>query len=546
MPAKSPLDLRPPATERILPAVLGRRVAEMPEKLWFICRDERVTFAEADRRSDACAAGLREAGLHGKATVLVLLPNSAEFVIIWVALAKAGAIMVPLNTALRGNPLVHQINDSDADWIIIDALHLAKLEEQAANIARCRNVVVLNAESDEAVRRQFPNFCKDRRLYSYSGIANSAAGLSAPRPAHKDVAALMYTSGTTGMSKGVVIYHAHAFEYSKHSAAAASMREGDVVYIPLPLFHVAGLWAGVYGCAISGATAVIAESFSLSRFWQDVVATGCNVCYLLGAMGSFIYKQAVKTPPPEHLLERALVVPVPTDLKDFATRLHVKVSTAYASTEVGGCVVYHTDIEAAGTSCGRVDESRMELRIVDENDESLPAETVGEIVVRPRVPWTVMGGYWKRPEASLEAWRNLWLHTGDLGTLDSNGNLTFVDRLKDSIRRRGENISSVEVENEILSHPDVLECAVFPVASVDTEQEVMAAVVLMPGRELSAEALITYVAPRMAYFMVPRFVDFVTELPKTETGKISKVQLRARGITRTTWDRQVSGLQIAR
>lgn len=195
-------------------------------------------------------------------------------------------------------------------------------------------------------------------------------------------------------------------------------------------------------------------------------------------------------------------------------------------------------------TCGRIEDDLYEVRIVDENDKELPPGLPGEAVVRPKKPWIVMDGYWNHPEWTVKAWRNLWLHTGDMLMRDTDGNLYFVDRLKDAIRRRGENISSIEVEQEINAHPDVLESVVVPVAAEVTEQEVMAAIVLKPGARPAPGDLIQFLSDRMPYLMVPRYIEFVQELPKTPTGKVQKYALRDRGVSALTWDRVKAGIKL--
>jgi crotonobetaine/carnitine-CoA ligase len=201
---------------------------------------------------------------------------------------------------------------------------------------------------------------------------------------------------------------------------------------------------------------------------------------------------------------------------------------------------------ANNRTCGRIAEDRYEVRIVDEHDQELPPGVPGEAIVRTKEPWIMMAGYWGHPDWTVKAWRNLWYHTGDMLMRDEAGNFYFVDRAKDAIRRRGENISSVEVEHEINAHPDVLECAVIPIESEHTEQEVMAVVVAREGHALDPEALIRFLEPRMAYFMVPRYVDVIPAMPKTPTGKIQKFDLRDAGLTPTTWDREAAGVKLKR
>ena len=272
---------------------------------------------------------------------------------------------------------------------------------------------------------------------------------------------------------------------------------------------------------------------------------GATVTFLLGAMANFLFQQPSTDDDADNPLERALVVPLLPEIEAFKRRFGCLVSTTWGATEFN--VPTRSTFELANNrTCGRVAEDRYEVRIVDELDREAPPGVPGEAVVRPREPWITMTGYWGHPDWTVATWRNLWLHTGDMLMRDEEGNLYFVDRTKDAIRRRGENISSMEVEQEIVAHPDVVECAVVPVASEHTEQEVMAVVVPRPDATLDLAELIEFLAPRMAYFMVPRYVEVAEALPKTQTGKIQKYALRERGLTPQTWDRDATGIRLRR
>ena len=361
----------------------------------------------------------------------------------------------------------------------------------------------------------------------------------APGPRHCDLMAVMYTSGTTGRSKGATVCHAHAYEYAYGVTEMLALREGDVYYAPLPLFHLAGQFAVVYASCIAGATAVVTGTFSVGRFWDDVTRFGANCSFLLGAMANFLHRQPPHAQDSRNTLERVLMVPLIPDVEGFKARFDCLVSTTWGGTEMNCPTRSGFDL-VDNKSCGRVCEDRYEVRIVDENDTELPPGVPGEAPVRTREPWIMTNGYWNHPEWTAAAFRNLWYHTGDMLMRDEHDNLYFVDRIKDAIRRRGENISSLEVENEINAHPGVLECAVIPVASEHTEQEVMAVVVPREGSELNPAELLRFLEPRLPYFMVPRYVDCVERLPKTPTGKIQKYVLRDQGVTAGTWDREVA------
>jgi crotonobetaine/carnitine-CoA ligase len=498
-----------------------------------------VSYREIDRRANRLARGLARQGVGAGTTVLVMLPNVVEFVVLWIALAKLGAIQVPVNTAYRGALLAHVIDDSRAAMMIVEVGFLERLAEIADRLPHLQRLVVFG-EGTSALAG-IARF----EAMTFAALADAPDDPTEGGPTHRDLVAIMYTSGTTGPSKGVMTTHAHAYNYAHGGPDLLELGSGDVYFAPLPLFHIAGQWAVVYACMIAGATAAITRRFSVETFWGDAARFGATATFLLGAMANFLYRQPAAPGDGTTPIRKALVVPLFPEIDDFRRRFRVRVVTTYGSTEVSAPMVLPFDFPD-WRACGRLKSDLYEARIVDANDEEVPDGTVGEFVIRPKEPWTLMSGYWRNPEATREAWRNLWLHSGDAMRRDADGTYFFADRLRDSIRRRGENISSLEVENEINLHPSVLESAVYPVPSEATEDEVMAAIVTKPGARLEPEELVRFLAPRMARFMVPRYVLVLESLPKTPTGKIQKFELRKAGVTPATWDRERAAVTLPR
>ena len=524
--------------ETTLYHVLSRRLADSADKPWLVSEDRACSYREIDRLANRLANGLADLGVARGDTVLLMLNNSIDFIGLWCALSKLAAIEVPINCSYKGQILARVMTDSRARLVIADAEYLPRFAELATKLSSIETIVVHDAEDAAAPLAH-------ARVVPFSRIVSSDDTFEAVPLAPWDHAAVMYTSGTTGPSKGVIISHGHAYEYARGVIDMLEIKHTDVYYAPLPLFHIAGQWAVIYAAAIAGATAVLPDAFSVSGFWNTVRRHRASCSFLLGAMANLLYRQPPAPDDAENPLDRVLVVPLIPEVEAFKRRFGCRVSTTWGGTEMNCPTRSGFDLPNNRT-CGRVDERLYEVRIVDANDNELPPGTPGEAVVRPKIPWITMAGYWNRPDWTASAWRNLWLHTGDMLMKDADGNLYFVDRTKDAIRRRGENISSMEVEQEITAHPDVLECAVIPVASAETEQEVMAVVVPKPGRRIAPEALIAFLEPRMAYFMVPRYLEFATELPKTPTGKIQKFGLRERGLTPATWDRVAAGIKLKR
>jgi crotonobetaine/carnitine-CoA ligase len=524
--------------EATLYHVLCRRLTDSADHPWVLTEDRAFSYREIDRLSSRLANGLARLGIKRGDTVLLMLNNSIDFIGLWCALGKLGAIEVPVNCNYKGRILARVMSDSRSRLVVADVEYLPRFRDIAADLALIETIVVRGADTAERPLER-------ARMVSYRDILSENDTFAVVRPTPWDQAAIMYTSGTTGPSKGVMISHGHAYEYARGVVDMIEISHTDVYYAPLPLFHIAGQWALIYAAAIAGATAVLPDAFSVSRFWPTVRRHGASCAFLLGAMANLLHRQPPEPDDPENPLDRVLVVPLFPEIEAFKQRFACRVSTTWGGTEMNCPTRSGFDL-ANPRSCGRVDERLYEVRIVDQNDNELPAGVPGEAVVRPKIPWIVMAGYWNRPDWTVEAWRNLWMHTGDMLVKDAEGNFYFIDRTKDAIRRRGENISSMEVEQEINAHPDVLECAVIPIASAETEQEVMAVVVPKPGCRVAPEALIAFLEPRMAYFMVPRYVEFASELPKTPTGKIQKFGLRERGLTPTTWDRIAAGIKLTR
>lgn len=524
-----------PRNRQTVNEVLTSRAQRLGGAPWIVTAGRTYGFAEMEEGSRVLAAGFAARGLKSGDTVLVMLPDGIEIITVWLALARIGVIEVTVNTQLRGGVLKHVLADSGARHMVVDQRYLERVSPLLPELPGLEEFILTGdlAMISAPVRRQ-------SRL---EDLLRAPAVKLAEPPRPHDLMAVMYTSGTTGPSKGVMVTHTHAYEYAHSVVELLELRLGDVYYNPLPLFHIAGQWAAVYCALIAGVTVVIPGSFSISAFWADVRRHKATCTFLLGAMASWLWRQPASSNDADNPMERMLIVPLLPEVEDFKRRFDVLVSTTWGSTEIN--VPTRSSFTLADNrTCGRVAEDRFEVRIVDEHDREQPPGVPGEALVRTKEPWLLMAGYWRNPEATAWATRNQWVHSGDVLMRDVAGNLYFVDRVKDAIRRRGENISSMEVEAEILAHPAVLECAVYPITSGDLEQEVMAAVVPKPGESITPEALILFLEPRMARFMVPRYVELLSELPKTQTGKIQKYVLREHGLTPATWDRERAGITL--
>jgi crotonobetaine/carnitine-CoA ligase len=359
---------------------------------------------------------------------------------------------------------------------------------------------------------------------------------------HWDVQSIIYTSGTTGHSKGVLSPYLQL--YTTASIVYGYMREGESILVNLPMFHVGGTSA-VYCALIRAGGIHLVDGFSTTKFWDQVRAGGCaTTSGLIGVMAAFLAKEPPRPDDHDNPLRCLTMFPINEQTVAFAKRFGFDYLTGFNMTEVSAPLVTDVNTGSYG-SCGRP-RSGVQARIVDDHDAEVPPGTVGELVVRSDTPWTMNVGYNGQPEATVAAWRNGWFHTGDLFRQDERGEFYFVDRKKDAIRRRGENISSFEVENSVRQFPDVDEAVAIGVQSEIAEEEVMVIVMPKPGRAVDPRALAEFLIPRLPYFMVPRYVRVVNEIPKTETNKVRKVVFRDQGITPDTWDRERAGLRLRR
>ena len=520
----------PPLKERTLAAVARGRLASAPDALAVRGPERSLSSAQLVEEALAVAGGFQGRGIAAAEAVLLMLDNHIDYVIAWWALGLSGRIEVPVNTAYKGSILIHVINNCAARAIVVDAAYLPVLAEVAASLTALELVIVRGLDAGASALAALP---ARMRVLDWRELRGPRASMADIRP--WDLMGIMYTSGTTGPSKGVQVTHAHAYGYATPASLDLS-QPGDVALCNLPLFHIGGQWAIVYNNLIAGGHSVILPRFSASTFWNDVRAYGCTSTMLLGAMANFLWRQPERPDDAVQPLRRVLMSPVIAQLADFQRRFGVTdVSTGYGLTEGSTITCAPAGLAKPGRcGFGRPD---FDLKLVDEHDIEVADGQVGEMVVRSKDPWMVMAGYHDMPQATVSAWRNQWLHTGDAMRRETDGQYVFVDRMKDAVRRRGENVSSFEVEKEINEHPAVLESAVIAVASDATEDEIKACIVLRQEHRLDAETLLMFLDQRLPEFMVPRYVEFIAQMPKTPTEKIRKQALRDLGVTSATYDR---------
>jgi carnitine-CoA ligase len=527
------LDPRMPKTDECVQRyMLDRLAGAQPNKVFANFADgSEWTYAETRNLAIRTANAFRKLGVKRGDRVLVWLPNSADNLRIWFGLNYLGAVYVPINLAYKGSLLQHTLTLSEARLGVVHAdLHERLGEIECKHL---REIIVFGGDTRPV-----------KGLLVHSRETLDGEDLTPPALEREivpwDLQSIIFTSGTTGPSKGVLSSYVHLYNMA---IAAPFLSRDDRYMLNLPLFHSGGVMPTT-AMLIHGGSIAMVDAFDTDTFWDTVRARGVTTSILLGVMGGFLLKRPPNPDDKSHPLRSCTYVPLNETSKQFHERFGTEIYTHFNMTEISQPIVSSANPTALG-SAGRP-RPGVEVRIVDENDCEVEVGSVGELVVRTDCPWAMSHGYAGNPEATAAAWRNGWFHSGDGFRRDTEGNFFFVDRLKDAIRRRGENISSFEVESEILAHPAVREAAAVVVKSEIAEDEVMAVVALKAGEQLDPAELIAFLRPRMAHFMVPRYVRFVEGLPRTPTAKIEKVKLRATGLTDDTWDRERAGISVKR
>jgi carnitine-CoA ligase len=532
------------AGERLtIPSVLDEQAQKRPDQPLLYILDEPVTYAEMRSRAVSSANMLAASGIEPGDRVAIYMSTSAEWIDAWFGAAYLGAVAVPVNAAYRGDFLANQLSDSQTKAVAVDASLADRLLAVAADIPSLRTIFV--RPDGDAAAGDLPGAPGgitvhpiDRLREGDTGDVAAGAGAAWNRPG-----AIFYTSGTTGRSKGALVTQHYLLSAAQTMVDCWQLQPGETVYGPLPLFHLSAIGT-VLGPMLAGGTGVLEKVFSVTSTWDQVRRYDAAGIALAGALVVMLWN----LPPDERDKDLPIrflsAAPVPKEIyHDIEERYGCRIVTVYGTTEAFPLAYAGVAVDNPPGASGRANPD-FEVKIFDDEDNEVPAGTVGEIVCRPRRPHTMFEGYDGRSEATLEQMRNLWFHTGDLGRFDDDGNFTYVDRKKDAMRRRGENISSFEVEQALLRHPVVAEIAAIGVPSELGEDDVMVCVVAKPGEALEIIPFMDFCRERLPYFAVPRYVEVCAELPKNAVGRVLKHELRARGVTDATWDRERAGYAV--
>jgi crotonobetaine/carnitine-CoA ligase len=526
--------------ERVLGRILRRQAEAIPDRTYLLTGEDHYSYGQVNAIASSHANALAALDVRRGDTVAFLMRSSEDFVFATYGAMKIGAIWIPTNVDYKGEWLRESLHDSRARVLCADADLLPRLAAFGERlpfdhvVLRGRPEIDLVAQThDLASFREYPATEPDDRDLAYS-----------------DTAAVLWTSGTTGRAKGVMQSHNAWVRGAESGARTSGTAAGDVMYCCLPMHNSAAWVASVYRALVTGLPFALDPEFSVARFWDRCRHYGATQIFTLGAMHMFLWQAPERAGDADNPVRHATMIPFPDHLLEpFKQRFGLRtIDQGYGQSEVMGV-------------CHRVDDGKpkkpgslgtalpgVEIRLLDDDDREVPPGEVGEFAVRPTEPNVIFSGYFNDDAATVRAWRNLWYHTGDLGRRDEDGDYFFVDRKADFIRYKGRNVSSFAVEMAVRQHPAVADCAAHGVTSeeLETEAEMKVVVVLKAGQKLEAAELARFINENAPYFFVPRYIEFVGELPCTPTGRVQKFKLRERGVTPATWDARQAGFIVKR
>ena len=528
---------------RNLPAALEWQAATQPDAVWLMSDERRITFGQADELVNRYAHGLIARGVQRGQTVSMVMEPSLEVVLIAMAALKAGAIFTTVSTDFKSAFLDEALSLADPALLVIDAALAERLIETPYR-HKIPHVLIHGGGdtasiADRVDGRPLSDLLHDRR----DAPADSCL-------AHwSDVAQVWWSSGTTGKAKGIM--HSHgSLMFQARTAMGPRLRPGDVMYSCTPVY-LGSSWTGaIWPSLVMGLSAAIDARFSVSAFWDRIRLYRATHCFTLGAMHMLLWKCAPRDDDRDNPLRDAFMIPTPHDLiPKFKERWGIeRMNQGYGTSETFN--VFEARQEDGPWEANALGEPVpwYDVILVDEQDKEVPIGEAGEICVRPREPGVMYSGYFHEPQRTVDAWRNLWHHTGDMARRDAAGIYYFADRKKDYIRYKGRSLSMFEVEEVVSRHDDVADCAAFGIqsAELESESELALHVVLKPGRTLDFEALARFINANAPYYFVPRYIEFTTALPRNPHGRLLKNDLRDRGVTAATWDSEKAGFKAER
>jgi crotonobetaine/carnitine-CoA ligase len=504
--------------------------------------EERWSYGRVNELANSSARAFAELGVGRGDTVAFLMDTCPDWIWTTLGLNKLGAIWVPTNTDYKGAWLRESLEDARARVLVADAALLGRALEACGGALPFERVIVRGAAPNGVAARTA--LVPLAQLTQVAGAEPDDSQLY-----YGDTAAILWTSGTTGKSKGVMQSHNVWLRAALDGAVNSGLREGEVIYSCLPMYQSAAWVANVYRALVCGVPVAMDARFSVTEFWDRTRYYGATMVFTLGAMHIFLWQQPPRADDRDNPVRVAGMVPMPDKLiGPFKERFGIEeIHQGMGQSEVMGLLSRRPGVTYPENALGDPADG-LEVKLFDEHDREVAAGEPGEICVRPTAPFQIFNGYFHNAEATVSAWRNLWYHTGDLARRDAGGSYYFVDRKKDFIRFKGRNISSFQVEAAFSAHPAVQQCAAHAVVSEElaAEAEIKVCAVLKPGARATPEELCRFVSDTAPYFFVPRYVELMSELPQTPTGRVQKYKLRERGVTPETWDARKAGFEVKR
>jgi crotonobetaine/carnitine-CoA ligase len=534
----TPLDLTD-TSNRNLGRILQLQADRLGDTTFLQHDERRVSYAQADAMTNSVARGLADLGIGKGDRVAFFMGSSMDVVFLTLAISKLGAVWIPINTEYKGDWLRDILIDSDAKVIVSDTQILPRLLEVIGAVPHDHLVVLDKGGEMPANARSFD------ALKAFSDAPHDLSGIR-----YGDVSAVLWTSGTTGKSKGVMQSHNVWVGAAERGNIAFDTRIGDVAYNVLPLYNTASWSSAIFRAMVGGITCAMDPAFSVSTFWDRVRYYGATQIFTLGAMHMYLWNLPPSDRDRDNPVRTATLVPMPEDLLvPFMERFGIeKVGQGFGQSEMSAVMSRSSDHPCKAGALG-VPNPDIELRLIDDDGNDVPVGTPGEFAIKTKSAHMMFEGYFNNPEAMTNAFTSDgWYKMGDLGRQDEDGDYFFVDRKKDAVRYAGRNISTMEVESAIRKHPAIQDVAVFglPSQELAAESELAAHVMLKPGQSIEPETLARFVNDNAPYYFVPRYIEIVDALPYTPTNKVQKYQLRERGVTPTTWDRVATGFKATR
>jgi crotonobetaine/carnitine-CoA ligase len=535
--------------QHTIPELLEVRLDKDPDSEYLDICGTKFSAAEVNAIACRIANGLAALHIQPGERVATLLDNSPEAMLSWWGTIRGGFVAVPVNTAFKGQYLRHQLHDAGASALIVQRSLCGRLQAVIDQLPDLRHVIVVEDEGgpESALERGGVN------QMTWAQLLEADAATPDVRILPSDLGTFVYTGGTTGASKGCMLSHNYHEAATRQIGICWGRRPDDVLWTPLPLYHYNALVTAVLGALVFGGRSAVYRKFSVSNFWPEMNRTGATITSTLGSMAYLLAQDDDRPEMPrsgDPLANTSLrmlgAAPMPTEV-DAVIRERFGIETfsgAFGLTEASLISWSPPGVPAKPHAAGIINDEYFDVRIFDDLDNELPTDSDGEIVIRPKRPHIMFEGYWGRPEATVETSRNWWYHTGDIGRVDSDDYLYFVDRKADYLRRRGENVSSFEVEGVYMAHGALADVAVHAVPSQLTEDDIKVTAILKAGATVTEEELFRWSIDQLPYFALPRYIEFRDDLPRSPLGRVLKRELRDEGVTDRTWDVEASGIVV--